>query len=163
MLVKIKKNGILILKKFQIKCAIGKSGLKKNKREGDWATPKGIFSLDKLYYRADRIRKIETYLKCRKIKKHMGWCNNPDDKKYNTEFNLKSKKKGEKLFRKDYKYDLFIPINYNKKPVIPNKGSAIFIHLTRNYEPTAGCISLRLNDFLFILKFIKPNTRIKIA
>ena len=69
MLVKIKKNGILILKKFQIKCAIGKSGLKKNKREGDWATPKGIFSLDKLYYRADRIRKIETYLECSKVKK----------------------------------------------------------------------------------------------
>ena len=163
MLIKIKKNGILILKKFQIKCAIGRSGVKKNKREGDWATPKGIFSLDKLYYRADRIRKIDTYLKCKKIKKYMGWCNNSSDKKYNTEFNLKSKRKGEKLFRKDYKYDLFIPINYNTKPIIANKGSAIFIHLTRNYKPTAGCISLKLNDFLFILKFIKPNTKIKIA
>ena len=163
MLIKIKKNGILILKTFQIKCAIGRSGVKKNKSEGDWATPKGIFSLDKLYYRADRIRKIDTYLKCKKIKKNMGWCNDSNDAKYNTEFNLKSKTKGEKLFRKDYKYDLFIPINYNTKPIIPDKGSAIFIHLTRNYKPTAGCISLRLNDFLFILKFIKPNTKIKIV
>ena len=163
MLIKIKKNGTLIFKKFQFKCAIGKKGLKKNKKEGDGTTPKGIFSFTTLYYRADRIKKINTYLKCKKIKKNMGWCNNPYDKKYNTEFNLKSKKKGEKLFRKDYRYNLFIPINYNTSPVIPNKGSAIFLHLTDNYKPTAGCVSIKLNDFLFILKFIKPNTKIKIA
>ena len=163
MLIKIKKNRTFIFNDFEFKCAIGKSGLKKNKKEGDGATPIGFFSFDKLYYRADRIKKIYTHLKCKKIKKNMGWCNNPNDKKYNKEFNLKSGKKGEKLFRKDYKYDLFVPINYNTNPVIPNKGSAIFLHLTKKYKPTAGCIGLKLNDFLFILKFIKANTKIKIA
>ena len=111
MLIKIKKNGVLIFKKFRFKCILGKSGIKKNKKEGDKATPRGIFSLGNLYYRADRIKKIDTQLKCKIIKKHMGWCNNPIDRKYNKEFHLKSKRKGEKLFRRDYKYDAFIPIN----------------------------------------------------
>ena len=72
MLIKIKKDGILIFKKFQFKCALGKSGIKKNKKEGDKATPKGIFSLGKLYYRADRIKKIETHLQFKTIKKIHG-------------------------------------------------------------------------------------------
>ena len=69
MLIKIKKNRTLIFKKFEFRCAIGRSGFKKNKKEGDGATPKGTYSFGKLYYRADRIKKIHTYLKCKKIKK----------------------------------------------------------------------------------------------
>ena len=92
----------------------------------------------------------------------MGWCNDSNDTKYNTEFNLKSKTKGEKLFRKDYKYDAFIVINYNSKPVIKNKGSAIFIHLTKNYKPTAGCIAIKQNDFLILLKIINKKSIINI-
>ena len=113
MLIKIKKNGVLIFKKFRFRCVLGKLGIKKNKKEGDKTTPRGIFSLGKLYYRSDRIKKIETHLKCKVIKKYTGWCNDPNDRKYNKEFDLNSKKKGEKLFRKDHKYDALIPINYN--------------------------------------------------
>ena len=90
MLIKIKKNGTLIFKKFQFKCVLGKSGIKKSKKEGDKSTPKGIFTLGKLYYRADRVNKIDTKLKSKIIKKYTGWCNNPNDKKYNKEFNLNS-------------------------------------------------------------------------
>ena len=93
MLIKIKKNVVLIFKKFRFRCVLGKLGIKKNKKEGDKTTPQGIFSLGKLYYRADRIKKIDTYLKCEVIKKYMGWCNNPNDRKYNKEFDLNSKKK----------------------------------------------------------------------
>ena len=163
MLIKIKKNGTLIYKKFQFRCVLGKMGIKKNKKEGDKATPRGIFNLGKLYYRADRIKKIGTHLKCRVIKKHMGWCNNPNDSKYNKEFDLKSRKKGEKLFRKDHKYDAFIPINYNTNPVIPYKGSVIFLHLTRNYKPTARCIAVSIKNFLILVKYIKPTDKIKIG
>ena len=99
MLIKIKKNRTLIFKKFKFKCAFGKSGIKKNKKEGDKSTPAGIFSLGKLYYRSDRIKKIETRLKCKIIKKYVGWCNDPNDRKYNKDFDLNSKKIGEKLFR----------------------------------------------------------------
>ena len=163
MLIKIKKNRNLIFKKFQFKCALGKSGIKKNKKEGDKATPKGIFSFGKIYYRADRIKKIDTSLKCKVIKKYMGWCNDPRNINYNKEFDLRSKKKGEKLFRKDHKYDVFITINYNTNPVVPNMGSAIFLHLTKNYKPTAGCVAISIENFFILAKFIKPKTKLKIG
>ena len=163
MLIKIKKNGVLIFKKFRFRCVLGKLGIKKNKKEGDKATPRGIFSLGKLYYRTDRIKKINTRLKCKIIKKYMGWCNNPNDRKYNKEFDLNSKRKGEKLFRKDHKYDVFIPINYNTSPTIPHKGSVIFLHLTENYKPTAGCIAIGIKDFLTLVKCIKSTDKIKIG
>ena len=163
MLIKIKKNGALIFKKFRFRCVLGKLGIKKNKKEGDKTTPRGVFSLGKFYYRADRIKKIDTYLKCKVIKKYMGWCNNSNDRKYNKEFNLSSQKKGEKLFRKDHKYDVFIPINYNTNPVIPHKGSVIFLHLTQNYKPTAGCIAISIKDFLILVKCIKSSDKIKIG
>ena len=90
----------------------------------------------------------------------MGWCNDPNDKKYNKEFNFNLKKKGEKLFRKDHKYDAFIVINYNYKPTIKNRGSAIFLHLTKNFTPTAGCIAIKQNDFLKLAKIINIKTKI---
>ena len=92
----------------------------------------------------------------------MGWCNDPRNIKYNKEVNRSKIKNSEKLFRKDYKYDAFIVINYNSKPVIKNKGSAIFLHLTKNYEPTAGCIAIKQNDFLKLIKMIHNKTKIKI-
>ena len=163
MLIKIKKNGFLIYKKFRFRCVFGKLGIRKNKKEGDKSTPQGIFSLGKLYFRADRINKIETSLKCKVIKKNMGWCNNSNDRKYNKEFDLNSKKKGEKLFRKDHKYDVFIPINYNINPAIPYRGSAIFIHLTKDYKPTAGCVAISIKNFLNLVKSIKTTDKIKIG
>jgi len=93
----------------------------------------------------------------------MGWCNDPNDRKYNKEFDLNSKKKGEKLFRKDHKYDALVPINYNANPVIPHKGSVIFLHLTQNYKPTAGCIAISIKDFLTLAKCIKSSDKIKIG
>ena len=156
------KKRFLLYKGYKFKCSIGKSGFKKNKFEGDNATPKGIFSLGKFYYRPDRIKKIYTNLSCKKIKKNMGWCNDPRNIKYNKEVNRKKIKKSEKLFRKDYKYNAFIVINYNSQPVIKNKGSAIFLHLTKNYKPTAGCIAIKLDDFLKLIKAVNNKTKIKI-
>ena len=92
----------------------------------------------------------------------MGWCNDPRNIKYNKEVNLKKIKNSEKLFRKDYKYNILIVVNYNSKPVIKNKGSAIFLHLTKNYKPTAGCIAIKQNDFFKLAKIINNKTRIKI-
>ena len=93
----------------------------------------------------------------------MGWC---DDirfpKKYNKFFKINKKIKHEKLKRKDHKYDLLIPIKYNFKKPIFGLGSCIFIHLTKDYKPTAGCVALKKNDFLIMLKLIKKNSKIKI-
>ena len=164
MIIKVKNKETLEVDLFKFRCSVGKKGFTKMKVEGDKKTPKGIFSIGKLYYRNDRISKFETKLKRTQIKKNMGWC---DDikftKKYNKLIKINKKIKHEKLTRKDHKYNLMIPIKYNFNKPIPNKGSCIFIHLTKNYEPTAGCIVLKKKDFLIMLKIIKKNTKIKIS
>ena len=93
----------------------------------------------------------------------MGWCDDVNSKRfYNRLIKLNPKIKSEKLFRFDYKYDFFIPIKYNWKKVKVGIGSAIFLHLTKNYKPTDGCIGLREKDFLILIKLIKKDTKIKI-
>ena len=93
----------------------------------------------------------------------MGWCDDPYNKNYNKEIILNRKNKGEKLFRKDSIYDILIVIEYNTNKVRPFKGSAIFIHITKNYYPTQGCIALKKNDLLILLKIIKKKSKIKIS
>ena len=161
MLIKLKNKDTLIFDEFKFKCAIGKNGLKKNKIEGDKSTPKGIFSLGKLYYRSDRVPKPETNLTTKKITKNLGWCDISNNKYYNQEVSSLKNVNKEKFFRKDNKYDYLIIINYNKNK-IKNKGSAIFIHLTRDYKATNGCIAVNENDFLILAKLITKKTHIKI-
>ena len=163
MTILIKNKHTLQIDEFKFRCCIGKKGTTLKKKEGDKKTPKGTFELENLYFREDRKLKPLTLLKCIKINKNMGWC---DDirypKKYNKLINIKKKIKHEKLKRKDYKYDFLIPIKYNYKKPIVGLGSCIFIHLTKNYKPTAGCVALKEKDFLIILKLIKKNSKIKI-
>ena len=163
MLLKLKNKEYLIIDEFRFKCSIGKNGLKSKKKEGDNFTPKGCFQINKVYYRPDRIDKPKTNLKTKTIKKNMGWCDDPNNKNYNKEIILGKKNKGEKLFRKDNAYDILIVIEYNTKKIIPFKGSAIFINLTKNYNPTRGCIALKKNDMLVLLKIIDKKSKIKIC
>jgi len=163
MLIRIKNKDELIIDDFIFKCCIGKNGTKIKKIEGDRSTPKGIFNLGKIYYRPDRVLKPETSFLVKKINKKMGWCIESKNKKYNSEIIINKKIKHEKLFRKDSKYDYFLVINYNTRKKIPFKGSAIFIHLTNNYKPTAGCIALNKKDFLILIKIINKKTKIKIS
>ena len=163
MTIFIKNKYTLQIDEFRFKCCIGKKGSTRNKKEGDKKTPKGTFKIDNLYFRKDRKIKPLTLLKCVEIKKNMGWCNDirfPE--KYNKLIKVDKKIRYEKLKRIDYKYDLLIPIKYNFKKPITGKGSCIFIHLTKNYKPTAGCIALIEKDFLIMLKLIKKNSKIKI-
>ena len=163
MLLRLKNKEYLIVDEFKFKCSIGKKGLKSKKKEGDNCTPIGIFKIGKVYYRSDRIKKLETVLKTKKITKNMGWCDDPYNKKYNKEIVLDKKNKGEKLYRRDNTYDVLIVIEYNTKKIKPFKGSAIFIHLTKNYSPTEGCIALKKNDLLILLKIINKNSKIRIC
>ena len=162
MTIILKNKHTLIYKDFEFKCSIGLNGLSRQKKEGDKKTPKGTFSLGALYYRSDRQIKPETKLKTIKIKKKMGWCDDPNHKKYNQLVNDIIRIKCEKLFRKDSKYDFLIPINYNTPHVKKNNGSAIFIHLTKNYRKTLGCIALKKSDLLILIKLIDNKTKIKI-
>jgi len=162
MTIIIKNKETLIFEDFNFKCCIGKNGSSNNKIEGDKKTPKGLFSLGNLYYRKDRNIRPTTKLNVISINKKMGWCNDIKNKNYNKLIKINKKIKYEKMFRRDYKYDYLIPINYNSKNTKIGKGSAIFIHLTKNYKKTAGCIALNKKDFLILIKLINQKTKIKI-
>ena len=163
MIILLKNKHTLQVNDFYFNCSIGKNGLTKKKREGDNKTPKGIFSLEHLYYRKDRIKISKTNLKCIPINPKMGWSNDINNtKNYNKLIVVNNKILHEKLYRKDYKYDLLIPIKYNFKKIIVGKGSCIFIHLTKTYKPTAGCIALKEKDFLILLKLITKRSIINI-
>ena len=163
MTILIKNKHTLQVDDFKFRCCIGKKGSTRNKKEGDKKTPKGTFEIENLYFRKDRKKKPLTLLNCIEIKKNMGWC---DDirypEKYNKLIKIEKKIRHEKLKRKDYKYNLLIPIKYNFTKPITGMGSCIFIHLTKNYTPTAGCIGLKEKDFLILLKLINKNSKIKI-
>ena len=165
MTIILKNKATLIFDDFVFQCSIGKRGLTKEKVEGDKKTPKGIFSLGDLYYRSDRYPKPLTKLKCIPIKKDMGWCDDiKSERFYNKLISTKKKKiRHEKLFRRDYKYNLMIPINYNMKKTQIGKGSAIFLHLTKKFKPTLGCVALKKKDFLILLKLINKKTKIKLS
>ena len=164
MTILVKNKHTLQIDEFKLKCCIGKNGATWNKKEGDKKTPKGTYKIENLYYRKDRKKKPLTLLKCIEIKNYMGWCNDIRfQNRYNKIIKTEKKIKHEKLKRKDYKYDFFIPIKYNFKKPITGLGSCIFIHLTKNYKPTAGCVALREKDFLIMLKLIKKNSKIKIC
>jgi len=158
----VKKTGYLKYKKFKFRCALGKSGINNKIKEGDNVTPRGTYKAIKLFYRSDRISKIRTALKKIKIKKNMGWCDDPDSKFYNKQIKLPTLFSHEKLYRKDNIYDLIVVLDYNFKPVVKNKGSAIFIHITNKYKPTQGCIALTKDNLIKLLSLIKKNTKIKI-
>ena len=162
MLLELKNKEKLILGDYTFKCSTGKKGLRKNKYEGDKSIPKGTFDLGKIYWRKDRVIKPETKIKCFKIKRRFCWCNDPKSIKYNKQVDIKYKFKKEKLYRRDYKYNYILVIEYNSKKIIRGKGSAIFLHLTKNYHKTDGCIAVRKKDFLIIAKLLKPSSKIKI-
>ena len=163
MIIYLKNKHSLTIDDFNFKCCIGKNGISKKKREGDKKTPTGTFQIGNLYYRPDRIKKPSTKLKCIRIKKSMGWCDYPYNKKnYNKLITIKKNVKHEKLYRKDHRYDLMIPIKYNYQKPIKFRGSCIFLHLTNDYRATAGCIAMKKNDFLVMLKLIDKQTKINI-
>ena len=161
MIIHVKNNNTLIIDEFIFKCCTGLNGLNSNKKEGDLTTPKGLFKLKKLYFRKDRVGVPKCKLNKKVIKKNMAWCDDPLQKEYNKEIQIK-KNIRESLYRVDHKYDYLVSISHNHKK-IPYKGSAIFLHLTNNYKPTAGCIALIRKDFEILLKLINQKTKIKIG
>ena len=160
--IKINKNHLLY-KGYKLKCCVGKSGIKKAKKEGDLATPKGTFKLGPLYYRKDRIKLPKCKIKKKIIKKNMGWCNDSKSSRYNKEINFPYNYSAEKLYKKENTYDLILLIKYNVSPVIKKRGSAIFLHIAKkNYQPTQGCVAISKKNFLRIITLINNKTSIMI-
>jgi len=158
----VKNKDTILIDEFKFKCSSGKNGTTAVKKEGDLKTPKGTYSIGALFYRKDKIAKFYTKLKKVPIKKNMYWCNDINSKYYNQLITSTKKGTYEKMFRDDCKYDLVIVINYNTTKIIKNKGSAIFLHLTKNYKKTEGCIAITKKHMMIILKLINNKTKIKI-
>ena len=159
----INNSGYLKYKNLKFRCALGKSGIKKKTREGDNVTPKGIYKILKVFFRKDRIKKVKAPFKKIKITKKIGWCDDIKSKYYNKQISIPTSLKHEKLYRKDNIYDIICVINYNINPIVANRGSAIFLHITKgNYKNTKGCVALKKNHLLKLLSSIKKNTKIRI-
>ena len=145
-------------------CIFGRDGVTENKIEGDWKTPTGTFPIRKIYYRNDRIEKLETKIESTPISQDDIWCDDSQTPEYNTITKLPFSGSHENLWRDDELYDMVIVIGYNDKPAIPNKGSAIFIHLIKeNMQYTKGCIAIKKEDMLSLIKKITPETKIEIS
>ena len=157
----INKSGYLKYKDLKFKCALGKAGIGDKKVEGDNITPNGIFRIVKIYYRKDRVKKLSSKFKLIKINEKMAWCDDPKSRKYNQLIKLPTKYSHEILYRRDNIYDLILVLNYNMRPIIKNKGSAIFIHVAKkNYKKTEGCVALKKADLSYLVKEIKKNTKV---
>ena len=158
----INKN-YLTYNNYKVKCALGKRGIGNKRREGDFITPRGNFKIKYILYRKDRIKRIQSKIKKIIIKKNMGWCDDPLSKNYNKLIKIPSEYNYEKLYKKNNVYDIILVLNYNMNPVVKNKGSAIFIHVTKaNYKKTEGCVAIKKVHLLKIIKELKKNIKIKI-
>jgi L,D-peptidoglycan transpeptidase YkuD (ErfK/YbiS/YcfS/YnhG family) len=144
--------------------AIGPGGIAAKGGEGDGITPRGTYPIREIFYRADRIARPNVALPLRAIAPEDGWCDAPDDPRYNRLVTLPYPASAETLWRDDPLYDLVAVIGYNDDPVRPGKGSAIFLHLARpDYAPTQGCVALMLDDALAALEQLRPGDDIVIG
>ena len=145
-------------------CALGRGGVSADKKERDGRTPAGSFPLRRVFYRPGRLEAPETKLPVQALEFADGWCDDPADSAYNSLIKLPYPARHEKLWREDDLYDVIVEVGYNDDPVIPGRGSAIFMHVARpDYEPTEGCVALALKDLLLILEDCDETTRLCIS
>jgi len=148
----------------RLACALGRAGISRRKREGDGASPAGSFLMRRLLYRPDREALPLTKLPVRALAIADGWCDDPDDAAYNRPVALPYKASAERLWREDRLYDLVVVLGYNDDPPVPDKGSAIFLHIARDgYGPTEGCVALSRADLLEVLKTADADSHVVIG
>jgi L,D-peptidoglycan transpeptidase YkuD (ErfK/YbiS/YcfS/YnhG family) len=147
-----------------IPVALGRGGIRANKREGDGGTPRGIFRPRQLWWRADRHPRPRSFLPLRAIGPDDAWCEDPTSRHYNQPVRLERHRGGDRLRRDDHLYDFIVEIDHNTQPRIAGRGSAVFLHLARaDFSPTAGCVSMTQSAMLRLLRRLGPQTRIVIG
>jgi L,D-peptidoglycan transpeptidase YkuD (ErfK/YbiS/YcfS/YnhG family) len=158
-----KSQGWLFAGPLAMPVALGRTGIKADKREGDGGTPRGRFRPLRLWWRADRLPRPRTLLPVRRIGPDDAWCEDPHDRRYNQPFRRSANEPGDRLRRGDGLYDMIIEIDHNTRPRGAGRGSAVFIHVARPaFAPTAGCVALRPRDLKTLLSRINSKTRISI-
>lgn len=156
-------RGWLIAGPMALPVALGRGGIKANKREGDGGTPRGKFHLRRLWWRADRHPRPATLLPARRITRDVAWSEDPGDRRYNRWFRRSVDSPGDRLWRDDRLYDFIIEIDHNTRPRVAGRGSAVFIHVARpGFGPTAGCVAMTSPRLRWLLGRVGPQTRIVI-
>ncbi len=156
-------RGWLAAGPHRIPVALGRAGVRANKREGDGGTPRGVFRLVRLWWRADRHPRPRTLLPVRRISDDIAWCEDPRDRGYNRPFRRTANAPGDRLWRDDRLYDFIVEIDHNTRPRVAGHGSAVFIHVARpGFRPTAGCVALALPRLRWLLGRLGPRTKINI-
>jgi L,D-peptidoglycan transpeptidase YkuD (ErfK/YbiS/YcfS/YnhG family) len=159
-----RSRGWLIAGSLAWPVALGRGGIRANKREGDGGTPRGRFRLRRLWWRADRAGRPRTALPVRPIRADDGWCEDPHDRRYNQPIRLPPNHPGDRLWRADRLYDFIIELDHNTRPRVAGRGSAVFVHVARpGFAPTAGCVALRPEALRNLLRRAGPGTRIAIG
>jgi L,D-peptidoglycan transpeptidase YkuD (ErfK/YbiS/YcfS/YnhG family) len=144
--------------------ALGRAGVVADKREGDGASPAGLWPMRSVLFRRDRLGGIATALPARPLERDDGWCDDSADPCYNRHVRLPYRARCEKLWRTDRLYDVVVPLGYNDDPVVPGAGSAVFLHVARSdFAPTAGCVALALGDLLAVLAAAPPGALVRIV
>lgn len=148
---------------WEMRCALGRGGVARDKREGDGATPAGIVHPVAALYRSGRVVPPATALPLTPIRPGDGWCDAPDDPAYNAPVRQPYRASAEHLWRADHLYDLVVVTDHNRDPAVPGAGSAVFLHLARaGYAPTEGCIAFALADFRRLVSRLTPRTAIEV-
>jgi len=156
-----RSQGLLFAGPLAFRVALGRSGIKADKREGDGGTPRGLFHPVRLWWRADRLPRPSTLLPVRRIGRDDAWCEDPRDRRYNRSFRRSANEPGDRLRRDDRLYDMIVEIDHNRRPRIAGRGSAVFVHVARpGFGPTAGCVALRSNDLRKLLARLSTKSRI---
>jgi L,D-peptidoglycan transpeptidase YkuD (ErfK/YbiS/YcfS/YnhG family) len=159
-----KTRGVLIAGQLALPVALGRAGIRANKREGDGATPRGRFRLRRLWWRADRSLRPRTLLALRAIRPDDAWSEDPADRHYNRPVRRGADEAGDRLWRNDRLYDLIIELDHNCRPRVAGRGSAVFVHVARpGFAPTAGCVALEASTLKRLLPRLGPHTRIVIS
>jgi L,D-peptidoglycan transpeptidase YkuD (ErfK/YbiS/YcfS/YnhG family) len=148
---------------WRLRCAVGRGGIVRDKREGDGASPAGLFAMREVLFRRDRLATLGTALPARALEPEDGWCDDPADPAYNKWVRLPYPAHCERLWRADRLYDIVVPLGYNDDPAVRGAGSAIFLHVARHdFAPTAGCVALAPGDLLAVLEAAQPGARVRI-
>jgi L,D-peptidoglycan transpeptidase YkuD (ErfK/YbiS/YcfS/YnhG family) len=162
--IHVDPTGVLVWPRAAVRCALGRGGVVRDKREGDGATPAGCFPLRQVLFRPDRVAPPLTRLDVRALARDDGWCDDPEDPRYNRPVTRPYPGRHERLWRNDGLYDVLVVLGYNDDPVRPGLGSAIFLHVAKtDFAPTEGCIALALPDLLALLEDCAPDTRLCVS
>lgn len=163
MLIDVNASGSVHAQGHTWRCALGRGGLRADKSEGDGATPIGVWRLGRVFYRADRIEPPQTGLETIATQPAWGWCDDPADALYNQLITLPYGARHEVLWRDDALYDVVVEVHYNTDPIVPGRGSAIFMHVAKpDYSPTEGCVALEIHDLLDLLRLCNEGDALNV-